>query len=52
MRNGAFIPEEFLMPANGFNLNTFGHGRVQVRRKDKKAMELLSVPGEAASLIK
>jgi Putative prokaryotic signal transducing protein len=42
-----FIPDEFLMQAVGFNLNTFGYVRVQVLRKDlAKAKELLSAPGE------
>jgi hypothetical protein len=44
-----FIPDQFLMQTVGFNLNTFGYGRVQVRRKDlEKAKELLSAPGEEA----
>lgn len=45
----AFIPDEFLMQAVGFNLNTFGYVRVQVHRKDlEKAQELLSAPAEEA----
>jgi hypothetical protein len=44
-----FIPDQFLMQTVGFNLNTFGYVRVQVRRKDlEKAKELLSAPGEEA----
>jgi len=40
-----FIPDEFLMQTVGFNLNTFGYVRVQVRRKDlEKAKELLAAP--------
>jgi hypothetical protein len=42
---GAFIPDEFLMQNIGFNLNTYGYVRVQVRRKDfASAKELLSAP--------
>jgi len=41
-----FIPDQHLMQAIGFNLNTYGYVRVQVRRKDyAKAKELLSEPG-------
>lgn len=41
------IPDEFLMQAIGFNLNTYGYVRVQVRRRDyANAKELLSVPGQ------
>ena len=29
-----FIPDEHLMQTIGFNLNTYGYVRVQVRRKD------------------
>jgi len=44
----AFIPDEFLMQANGFNLNAFGYVRVQVRRKDfERAEELLSARDES-----
>jgi hypothetical protein len=39
----AFIPDEFLMQAIGFNLNTFGYVRVQVATKDYgAARDLLS----------
>jgi len=42
-----FIPDEFLLQTIGFNLNTYGYVRVQVRRKDfEKAKELLSTPNE------
>jgi hypothetical protein len=42
-----FVPDQFLMQMVGFNLNTFGYVRVQVRRKDlEKARELLSAPDE------
>jgi hypothetical protein len=45
----AFIPDEFLMQAVGFNLNTFGYVRVQVRRKDlERAKELLAAPSAEA----
>jgi hypothetical protein len=44
-----FIPDQFLMQTVGFNLNTFGYVRVQVRRKDlEKAEELLAAPEEEA----
>ena len=43
-----FIPDEHLMQAIGFNLNTYGFVRVQVRRKDyTNAKELLSKPEDA-----
>jgi hypothetical protein len=42
-----FIPDQHLMQTIGFNLNTFGYVRVQVRRRDlKRAEELLSEPSE------
>ena len=37
----AFIPDEFLMQTIGFNLNTYGFVRVQVRRKDLEAAKTL-----------
>lgn len=41
----AFIPDQHLMQTIGFNLNTYGYVRVQVRRKDyDNAKELLSQP--------
>ena len=41
-----FIPDQHLMQAIGFNLNTYGYVRIQVRRKDyANAKELLSEPG-------
>ena len=44
-----FIPDQFLMQSVGFNVNTFGYVRVQVRRKDfEKAEALLSAPGAEA----
>jgi len=30
----AFIPDEYLMQADGFNFNTFGYVRVQIAPKD------------------
>jgi hypothetical protein len=43
----AFIPDEFLMQTIGFNLNTYGYVRVQVRRRDfENAKELLAKPVE------
>ena len=40
-----FIPDEFVMQTVGFNLNTYGYVRVQVRRKDfEQAKEFLSAP--------
>ena len=45
-----FVPDEFLMQTIGFNLNTYGYVRVQVRRKDyESARELCAAavePGE------
>ena len=45
-----FVPDEFLMQTIGFNLNTYGYVRIQVRRKDyASAKELCAVavdPGE------
>ena len=44
-----FIPDQFLMQTVGFNLNTFGYVRVQVRRKDlEAAKELILAPEEEA----
>jgi ribosomal protein L40E len=41
-----FVPDEFLMQTIGFNLNTYGYVRVQVRRKDyASAKELCAVAG-------
>jgi hypothetical protein len=41
----AFIPDEHLMQNVGFNLNTYGYVRVQVRRQDYlAAKELLPEP--------
>ena len=40
----SFVPDEFLMQTIGFNLNTYGYVRVQVRRKDSaSARELCAV---------
>jgi hypothetical protein len=33
----AFIPDQFLMQAEAFNLNTFGYVRIQVSPKDYEA---------------
>jgi hypothetical protein len=45
----AFIPDEFVMQNAGFNLNTYGYVRVQVRRKDfTSAQDLLSEPQPGA----
>jgi hypothetical protein len=43
----AFIPDEHLMQNIGFNLNTYGYVRVQVRRQDyASAKELLPEPAD------
>ena len=40
-----FIPDQYLMQTIGFNLNTYGYVRVQVRRKDyANAKDLLEKP--------
>jgi ribosomal protein L40E len=48
-----FVPDEFLMQTIGFNLNTYGYVRVQVRRKDyasaKELCAILVKPGEKSS---
>ena len=45
----SFIPDENLMQVIGYNLNTYGYVRVQVRRKDlASAKELLSNSEDAA----
>jgi ribosomal protein L40E len=45
----AFVPDEFLMQTIGFNLNTYGYVRVQVRRKDyASAKELCAVAVDPA----
>ena len=48
-----FVPDEFLMQTIGFNLNTYGYVRVQVRRKDYASAKELCVvavePGETPS---
>jgi hypothetical protein len=36
-----FIPDEFLMQAIAFNLNTFGHVRIQVPPRDYDAAKAL-----------
>ena len=42
-----FVPDEFLMQTIGFNLNTFGYVRVQVRQKDyTNAKELCAIAVE------
>jgi ribosomal protein L40E len=42
-----FVPDEFLMQTIGFNLNTYGYVRVQVRRKDyASAKELCAIAVE------
>src|SRR5262249_21256704 len=45
----AFIPDQFLMQNIGFNLNTYGFVRVQVRRKDLQSAEELLGSSEATS---
>jgi hypothetical protein len=37
----SFMPDEFLMQTIGFNLNTFGFVRVQVRQKDYESAKAL-----------
>jgi zinc ribbon protein len=45
----AFIPDELVMQNAGFNLNTYGYVRVQVRRRDYPgAKDLLSSPDPGA----
>ena len=44
----AFLPDEFLMQAIGWNVNTYGYVRVQVSPKDyESARHLLTEPGHA-----
>jgi hypothetical protein len=45
----AFIPDQHLMQAIGFNLNTFGYVRVQVCRKDLSSAEALLAQPAAIS---
>jgi hypothetical protein len=45
----AFIPDEFLMQAISFNLNTYGYVRIQVAPKDyEEAKEFLSAGASPA----
>ena len=44
----AFLPDEFLMQAVGWNVNTYGYVRVQVSPRDyDSARNLLTEPGHA-----
>ncbi len=44
-----FLPDEFVMQAISWNLNTYGYVRVQVSPKDyEQAKELLSAPEQNA----
>jgi hypothetical protein len=46
----SFIPDQFLMQAVGFNFNTYGYVRLQVRQKDFESAKALLADDQSTAL--